>query len=308
MLRTIDGVKTIGHGGGTKGQSTALVIAPEQGFGLAVFTNHSLGGVVTDRVVDKAREVYLGIREPELEPIELDPAPYVGRYTARMADIDLVETESGLELRFVPKGGFPTPDTPPEPPPPPASVRFATPDELFAVDDLWKGERILFLRDADGRIEWMRAGGRVLRRQTANLGASTRHPRGRPRPGECCPRAPAGVAGCRTRRVRARAAGCAAAARLRGGGPRPDGGARRSQRRPSLSPPGGRLRRVVQGLLGACDQGAAQDFPANGSRFDLGRDVAGRQGRPDRGSVREASDSPRERVGDLDLPPSSGTW
>ena len=69
MLRTIDGVKTIGHGGGTKGQSTALVIAPEQGFALAVFTNHSYGGVVTDRVVEKAREAYLGIREPELEPI-----------------------------------------------------------------------------------------------------------------------------------------------------------------------------------------------------------------------------------------------
>ena len=162
MLRTVDGVKLIGHGGGTKGQSTVLSIAPDQGYALALFTNHDYGGVVIERVAIKAAEVYLGIREPELEPIELDPAPYLGRYTSKMADIDLVQTDSALELRFIPKGGFPTPDTPPSPPPPPATVRFASADELFAVDDLWKGDRIRFLRDAEGRIEWMRAGGRVF--------------------------------------------------------------------------------------------------------------------------------------------------
>jgi CubicO group peptidase (beta-lactamase class C family) len=162
MLRTLDGVKVIRHEGGTKGQSTGLVIAPEQRFALAVFTNHSYGGALVDRVVERAYEAYLGVREPELEPVELDPAPYLGRYTSRMADIELVGTDSGIELRYLPKGGFPTPDTPPMPPPPPASVRFASEDELFAVDDLWKGERMLFLRDADGRIEWLRAGGRVF--------------------------------------------------------------------------------------------------------------------------------------------------
>jgi len=162
MLRTLDGVKVIRHEGGTKGQSTALVIAPEQRFALAVFTNHSYGGALVDRVVEKACEAYLGVREPELEPVEFDPAPYLGRYTSRMADIELVATDSGIELRYLPRGGFPTPDTPPMPPPPPASVRFASEDELFAVDELWKGERMLFLRDADGRIEWLRAGGRVF--------------------------------------------------------------------------------------------------------------------------------------------------
>jgi hypothetical protein len=80
-----------------------------------------------------------------------------------MADVELVQTDDGLELRYLPKGGFPTPDTPPMPPPPPATVRFASEDELFAVDDVWKGERIRILRDADGRIAWMRAGGRVFK-------------------------------------------------------------------------------------------------------------------------------------------------
>jgi CubicO group peptidase (beta-lactamase class C family) len=163
MLMSIESVRLIGHGGGTKGQISWLGIAPDRGFGLAIVTNHNYGGILTDRVAAAAYEAYLGVREPELEAIELDPAPYLGRYTARMADLELVHTESGLELRYIPKGGFPTPDTPPMPPPPPASVRFASEDELFAVDDIWKGERMRILRDEDGGIAWLRAGGRVYK-------------------------------------------------------------------------------------------------------------------------------------------------
>ncbi len=162
MLRTVEGVKTISHSGGTKGQQTLLVIAPERRFALAVFTNHPYGSVLNDRVLEKAYEAYLGVREPELEAVELDPAPYLGRYEARMADIELAETEAGLELRFIPRGGFPTPETPAGPAPPPAVVRFASEDELFAVDDLWKGERVRFLRDEHGEIKWLRVGGRVF--------------------------------------------------------------------------------------------------------------------------------------------------
>jgi CubicO group peptidase (beta-lactamase class C family) len=161
MLMSIEGVRLIGHGGGTKGQISWLGIAPDDGFAIAILTNHSYGGILADRAAESAYEAYLGVRQPQLEPVELDPAPYLGRYTARMADIELVETDSGLELRYLPKGGFPTPDTPPQPPPPPASIRFANEDELFCVDELWKGERVRVLRDEEGRITWLRAGGRV---------------------------------------------------------------------------------------------------------------------------------------------------
>ena len=163
MLLSVEDVRLIAHGGGTKGQISWLAIAPDRGFALAILTNHNYGGVLTDRVAEAAYEAYLGIRVPELEPVELDPVPYLGRYEARMADVELVQGEDGLELRYIPKGGFPTPDTPPMPPPPPASVRFASEDELFAVDDLWKGERIRVLRDPDGQIAWLRAGGRVYK-------------------------------------------------------------------------------------------------------------------------------------------------
>jgi hypothetical protein len=80
-----------------------------------------------------------------------------------MADVELLQTDEGLELRYIPKGGFPTPETPPMPPPPPATMRFASADELFAVDDTWKGEKVRILRDEDGGIAWMRVGGRVFK-------------------------------------------------------------------------------------------------------------------------------------------------
>ncbi len=161
MLRTRNGITTIGHGGGTKGQVTWLAIAPEQRFAFVALTNHSYGGIPAERAYDQATELYLGFREPELEATEVEVERYLGRYSARMADVELVQTESGLELRYEPKGGFPTPDTPPPPAPPPAVVQFASENELFAVDELWKGTRGLFLRDPDGQIRWLRLGGRI---------------------------------------------------------------------------------------------------------------------------------------------------
>jgi CubicO group peptidase (beta-lactamase class C family) len=166
MLRTIGGVKTIAHDGGTKGQVTSLTIAPERGFALAVLTNRDYGGVAIERVTAEALESYLGVREPELEPIELDPAPYLGRYESRMGDIVLGRTDDGIELRYEPKGGFPTPETPPEPAPPPGPIAFASEDELFVPEGIWKGMRGVFLRDGDGGIVWLRLGGRVYSPQS----------------------------------------------------------------------------------------------------------------------------------------------
>src|SRR5919108_2580753 len=160
MLWAREGCRFIGHGGGTKGQISWLGIERDRGFAIVALTNHRRGDVVTDRIWNKAIEAYLGISEPELEPIELDPTPYLGRYESRMADALLVRTDDGIELRMESKGGFPTPDTPPVPPPPPAPIAFASEDEIFVPEGLFKGERALFLRDEDGNIKWLRLGGR----------------------------------------------------------------------------------------------------------------------------------------------------
>ena len=56
-----------------------------------------------------------------------------------------------------------------------------------------------------------------------------------------------------------------------------------------VPPPGGRLRRVVPRGLRGRDPREAEGAPADVGRAHLRRDAPGRQGRPDRGAVREAA-------------------
>jgi CubicO group peptidase (beta-lactamase class C family) len=164
FLREREGVRVISHGGGTKGQISLLAIASEQGFAFVALTNHQWGGPVAERVFDAATDAYLGFREPELTAVDMPAerlSEYLGRYESKLANAELVQTKAGLEFRYELKGGFPTPDTPAGPNPPPDPVAFASEDEVFVPDGPFKGDRARFLRDADGRIEWLRLGGRL---------------------------------------------------------------------------------------------------------------------------------------------------
>jgi CubicO group peptidase (beta-lactamase class C family) len=164
MLRTLDGVELIFHDGGTSGQVARLVVAPERRFAFAALSNHNYGGVLIERVARAVLERHLGIREPELEPVELEPgrlAEYAGRYRAWISDIDLTVAGDALELQLTQTRAFPKPDSPIPPPPPPARFVFYDEDRVFAPDGVWKGTRVEFLRDGDGRIAWLRAGGRI---------------------------------------------------------------------------------------------------------------------------------------------------
>ena len=101
----------------------------------------------------------------------------------------------------------------------------------------------------------------------------------------------------------------AAAARLRRRGARAAGGARRGRRRPGLPAPGRRLRRVVPRLHGDLDPREAEDPAADVGGADLRVGAAARQGRPDRGPVREAAlRARRASRATTSCRPSSGTW
>jgi CubicO group peptidase (beta-lactamase class C family) len=167
MLRRIGDVDFMLHGGGTNGQISILYVAPEEKFAFAALTNHDFGGVLIDRLQEPLLEEYLGVREPEPELRVLEPADlaeYAGVYRSWMSDVEVVVSDGGLELRYVQTRGFPTPDAPIPPPPPPAKLAFYEDDRAIATDDLWKGSRMVFLRDADEDIAWVRAGSRLHRR------------------------------------------------------------------------------------------------------------------------------------------------
>ena len=167
LLRTLDGVRVVEHGGGTNGQTSTLELIPERNFAVIVLTNADRGGALCKDVTNWILEHVLGLRQAEPTPHELPPeqlVAYVGRYETRLNTVELTISESALIAQVIPKGGFPTKDSPPWPTPPPTRVAFFAEDAIMALDPPWTGGRAEFLRAPDGRIAWLRWGGRIAAR------------------------------------------------------------------------------------------------------------------------------------------------
>jgi hypothetical protein len=165
---TIDGTQMIGHGGGTNGQVTLLRIVPSRNFAVAVFTNSDEGDTLCEEIVDAATQQYLGLALPEALPLELPEdklAFYAGRYEAAAALCEITFSDGGLILQVTPKGGFPTPDSPPNEAPPPVRLALYAEDRLIILDEPMKDARGEFLRNPDESIAWLRLSGRIHARQ-----------------------------------------------------------------------------------------------------------------------------------------------
>ena len=157
----VTGVRLVHHGGGTNGQVAHLSFAPDAQTVLAVLTNSQRGGEVVQAALDQVVES-LGGRKPERISVILDPAEYLGTYRSPLLDAELATTDGGLQLIITSRGGFPTEDAPPMPSPPPVTVEFYERDRLFVPEGLEEGTEAEFLRGPDGRIAWLRFGGRVM--------------------------------------------------------------------------------------------------------------------------------------------------
>jgi CubicO group peptidase (beta-lactamase class C family) len=159
-LRDLDGTRLVRHGGATSGFMATLILVPARRFALVVLTNASTGGALHTEISDWVLLRYLGLRTPEPAPLllsEAEMAPYLGRYTSALSDIELRVDGGHLVVSMIPKGGFPVKDAPPPPPPPPAHAAFVGPDRLVILEGLMKGRQGEFLRRADGTIAWLRS-------------------------------------------------------------------------------------------------------------------------------------------------------
>jgi CubicO group peptidase (beta-lactamase class C family) len=166
ILREVGGVQFFGHDGGTNGQIARLLVAPDQREAVAVLTNSNRGGEVT-AAVERAFFARFGVAEPDRVALDLEPRrldEYAGRYISHVSDVDVTAEDGALVTHFVPKGGFPTPESPPLPAPPPVTIAFYADDLAFVPGGPYRGERIEFLRE-DGEIAWLRDGARLYRRQ-----------------------------------------------------------------------------------------------------------------------------------------------
>lgn len=170
-LRTVGAIRTASHGGTLAGHILLLEIVPERNFAIAILTNANVGWRVIQDVEREALRSYLGADYaknqaiahrglvetlPNVEPLARQPdyAPYVGTY-ARPSNTVVVHADSGrLLVQDRPNNGRPGTDTP---------VAFFGPDRVVVTDGPDRGQAMEFVRDAAGRVNWIRVVGRVAR-------------------------------------------------------------------------------------------------------------------------------------------------
>ena len=161
FINDVGGTRQLSHGGGTLGQISLLCFFPEHKTALAVLTNATEGGAITDGVRRWVLEHYLGIEDKKPEPVEAtedELAEYVGFYSRPMSDFELGLLNGRLVGQMVIKQGFPSKEMPPPPPPPPSALAPCGKDRLLIVAGPNKGGTVDVIRKEDGSIGWLRAG------------------------------------------------------------------------------------------------------------------------------------------------------
>jgi CubicO group peptidase (beta-lactamase class C family) len=164
MTTDIGGLRRVFHGGGTFGQISAFSMAPARKFALALNTNSGSGGLLGLDIAKGLVDKFLGNDAPEPAEIPMTPAQmteYPGRYLAALGDIEIKTDAGKLMLQPLPKGGFPTKDSPAGPPPPPFRIGLIGTDRIAMVEPAVKEIQGEFLRNPDGSIAWLRWGHRI---------------------------------------------------------------------------------------------------------------------------------------------------
>ena len=171
LLKDRDGLRLVTHGGNCSNLFvSAFAIAPDEGFAVTVLTNSRGGTPLGASVTDWAIEHYLGRRPvSQVTPLPLTAgliAEYAGRYDAGDWDWRVTTDDGrlfvGMDLTEIP------PDTPEEVlaafRQPPTEVVLVAPDVLApaAAPAQSVGD---FVRDDEGRIEFLRYGLRMAARR-----------------------------------------------------------------------------------------------------------------------------------------------
>ncbi|MGH2346516.1 MAG: serine hydrolase domain-containing protein, partial [Chloroflexota bacterium] len=167
MLRDVDGARIVQHGGTTNGQLSAFQMVPAHRFAITVLTNADKGGELHRNVANWALKHYLGVEDAKPAVVETSAealSEFTGRYTALGSDLEVTMKDGALQGQVIPKGGFPTKDTPPPPTPPPFTIGFSDRARLVGIDGPMKDSVIDVLRGKDDRIMYLRAGLRILKR------------------------------------------------------------------------------------------------------------------------------------------------
>jgi len=164
FIRQAGDLTIFGHGGATHGQQAGFHFIPEKDFALAILTNSDSGGTITDHALRWALEIYFEAALPSPTPsqkTDVELQEYAGKYDLPLSAFTLEVKDGYLVYQEIPRGGFPTPQTPPGPADPPVRLGFYEADRVIVMDEPGQGSLGEFLRDESGRLVFFRLGGRV---------------------------------------------------------------------------------------------------------------------------------------------------
>jgi hypothetical protein len=162
-LRRLSGVMTAAHGG-TLGHILLVELVPERNFAMAILTNHAEGWRLIQDVEREALRTLEGlslgrtqaighrgvnetIPDVPLLSVQPDPAPFLGTYLRPPSGPNAVQLVDG-QLRL---------DANP--------IAFFAPDRAVVTLGNGRGNPVEFVRDAGGRVRWVRYIGRIARKE-----------------------------------------------------------------------------------------------------------------------------------------------
>jgi CubicO group peptidase (beta-lactamase class C family) len=169
LIKDIDGVRLVGHGGSTNGQRAAFQMVPARDFAVVVLTNSVPNGAqLHGTLVTWALERYLGVVEAEPEPVTLteeELAEYGGEYATITAFVHLTVEDGQLQVKIEPTpealartrelSGEEPEDQPPFP------IAILANDRYVISGGSAKGQRGYFVRDDVGAVTGINLGGRL---------------------------------------------------------------------------------------------------------------------------------------------------
>ncbi len=164
FIRNTGAYTVYSHGGATHGQQAGLYFIPSEDFALAALTNSNEGGFIADHIIRWVMEIYFNTRWPTPRPtIKPDKTlkEYAGMYELPLSAFTLTAKKGYLIYKEIPRGGFPTPETPPGPAAPPMRLAFYDTDRVVCLDEPMKDALGDFLRDKHGKVTFLRIGGRA---------------------------------------------------------------------------------------------------------------------------------------------------